>query len=56
VPIAGLLICGGLLAIIPLRTWAVYGIWVTLGISIYLAYGGRSARRLRELTLNPDRS
>jgi basic amino acid/polyamine antiporter, APA family len=56
VPIAGLLICGGLLASIPLRTWAVYGIWVALGISIYLAYGGRSAARLRALTLNPDGS
>jgi basic amino acid/polyamine antiporter, APA family len=56
VPIAGVLICGYLLTAIPLRTWAVYGIWVTLGMSIYLAYGGRSAGRLRELTLNPDRS
>jgi APA family basic amino acid/polyamine antiporter len=49
VPVAGLLICGYLLTGIPLRTWAVYGIWVTLGISIYLGYGGRSAGRLREL-------
>ena len=49
VPIAGLLVCGYLLTVIPLRTWAVYGIWITLGISIYLGYGGRSAGRLREL-------
>jgi basic amino acid/polyamine antiporter, APA family len=49
VPIGGFLICGGLLFSIPLSTWAVYGIWVTLGISIYLGYGGRSAGRLREL-------
>jgi len=42
VPIAGLLICGYLLTGIPLRTWTVFGIWITLGISIYLAYGGRS--------------
>jgi APA family basic amino acid/polyamine antiporter len=56
VPIAGVLICGYLLTAIPLRTWAIYGIWVTLGISIYLAYGGRSAGRLRKSALNADRS
>jgi APA family basic amino acid/polyamine antiporter len=56
VPIAGILICGALLILIPLRTWAVYGIWVTLGTALYLAYGERSARRLRELARNRDRS
>jgi APA family basic amino acid/polyamine antiporter len=56
VPIAGVLICGCLLALIPLHTWMVYGIWVTLGISIYWLYGGRSAGRLRELRLNLDKS
>jgi APA family basic amino acid/polyamine antiporter len=49
VPIAGLLLCGYLLSVIPLRTWAVYGVWVTLGICIYVGYGGRSAARLRGL-------
>ena len=49
VPIGGLLICGYLLTVIPLRTWAVYGIWITLGISIYLGYGGSSAGRQRRL-------
>jgi basic amino acid/polyamine antiporter, APA family len=48
VPVAGLLICGYLLTGIPLRTWAVYCIWVTIGIAIYLGYGARSAGRLRE--------
>lgn len=48
VPIGGLLICAFLLWLIPLSTWAVYGIWVTLGVSIYFGYGGRSAGRLRE--------
>jgi APA family basic amino acid/polyamine antiporter len=56
VPIAGILICGALLILIPLHTWAVYGIWVTLGTALYLAYGERSARRLRELARNRDRS
>jgi APA family basic amino acid/polyamine antiporter len=56
VPIAGVLVCGCLLAGMPLRTWTVYGIWVTLGIAIYLVYGGRSAARLRALTLNRDGS
>jgi len=49
VPVAGFLICAGLLIVIPLRTWAVYGIWVALGIATYLGYGARSAARLREL-------
>lgn len=56
VPIAGLLICGYLLAFIPLRTWTIYGIWITLGISIYLAYGGRSAARVRESARDLDKS
>jgi len=56
VPIGGVLICGCLLALIPLRTWMVYGIWVTLGISIYWAYGGRSAGRLRGLKLGLGKS
>jgi basic amino acid/polyamine antiporter, APA family len=49
VPIAGILICGYLLTGLPQRTWAVYGIWVTLGLSVYLVYGGRSAARQRAL-------
>ena len=56
VPIAGILICAYLLSGIPLRTWMVYGIWITLGISVYLAYGGRSAGRLRELGDDLDKS
>jgi APA family basic amino acid/polyamine antiporter len=47
VPVAGILMCAYLLSGIPLRTWTVYLVWLTLGISIYLAYGGRSAARLR---------
>jgi APA family basic amino acid/polyamine antiporter len=46
-PIAGILVCGYLLTGIPLRTWTVYLIWLALGISLYLAYGARSAARLR---------
>lgn len=49
VPVAGLLICCGLLILIPLHTWLVYGIWVIVGMSIYAAYGGRSANRARKL-------
>ncbi len=52
VPIGACLICGGLLILIPLSTWTVYGIWVALGIAIYWAYGGRSAGRLRELQVD----
>lgn len=49
VPIGGLLICVYLLAFIPLRSWAVYGVWMMLGISIYFGYSGLSAGRQREL-------
>jgi APA family basic amino acid/polyamine antiporter len=47
VPIAGILVCAGLLVGIPQRTWAVYLIWLALGLSIYVAYGRRSSIRLR---------
>ncbi|HXP64182.1 MAG TPA: amino acid permease, partial [Steroidobacteraceae bacterium] len=47
VPVAGILVCVGLLLNIPLRTWAVYGIWFVIGGAIYLLYGGRSAARHR---------
>jgi APA family basic amino acid/polyamine antiporter len=47
VPMLGALLCAYMLTGIPLRTWAVYGIWLVLGISIYLAYGRRSGLRLR---------
>lgn len=47
VPIAGILVCVGLLAYVPLRTWAVYGVWFFVGGSSYLLYGGRSAARQR---------
>jgi len=47
VPLAGILVCIGLLANIPLRTWTVYGIWFVIGAAIYLFYGGRSAARQR---------
>lgn len=47
IPIVGALLCAYMLTGIPLRTWAVYGIWLILGVSAYLAYGRRSAFRLR---------
>jgi basic amino acid/polyamine antiporter, APA family len=47
VPVLGALLCVYMLTAIPLRTWAVYGIWLILGLSIYLAYGRRSGLRLR---------
>jgi APA family basic amino acid/polyamine antiporter len=47
VPIAGMLLCAYLATGIPLRTWAVYGLWVALGLSSYIVYGRRSAAALR---------
>jgi APA family basic amino acid/polyamine antiporter len=47
VPILGALLCAYMLTGIPLRTWAVYGIWLIAGISIYLAYGRRGGLRRR---------
>ena len=53
VPILGALLCAYMLTGIPLRTWAVYGTWLLLGISIYLAYGRRSGLRLRARAAAP---
>ncbi|MGH3430742.1 MAG: APC family permease, partial [Terriglobales bacterium] len=47
VPIAGMLVCAYLLVGIPVQTWAVYGLWMGLGACVYLAYGCKSAARLR---------
>ena len=47
VPIFGVLVCAIVLAGVAPRAWAVYAIWLTLGISIYAAYGRRSAADLR---------
>ena len=47
VPIAGILVCVYILTGVPLRTWMVYLLWLALGISLYLAYGARSAARRR---------
>jgi APA family basic amino acid/polyamine antiporter len=47
VPIGGMLICLGLLIYVPGLTWAVYLIWLALGLAIYWLYGSRSAVRLR---------
>jgi APA family basic amino acid/polyamine antiporter len=47
VPILGALLCAYMLTGLPLRTWTVYGIWLVLGIAIYLVYGRRSGLRLR---------
>jgi len=47
VPMLGSLVCAYLLTGIPLRTWAVYGLWMMLGVSIYATYGRRWAAGLR---------
>jgi APA family basic amino acid/polyamine antiporter len=41
IPILAMLVCAYLLTAIPLRTWLAYGIWLAIGLSIYLTYGRR---------------
>ena len=47
VPILGVLACGWLMLNLPLETWLRFGIWMVIGIAIYLAYGRRHSRLAR---------
>ncbi|NMA28836.1 MAG: amino acid permease [Burkholderiales bacterium] len=46
IPILGILSCGYLMAAMPLVTWVRFGIWLVLGMVIYLLYGMRHSRIL----------
>jgi APA family basic amino acid/polyamine antiporter len=38
VPIAGILVCGGMMAALPLLTWEMLMVWLALGMVVYLSY------------------
>jgi APA family basic amino acid/polyamine antiporter len=51
VPILGILVCGYMMAALPLDTWIRLIVWMGLGVAIYFLYGrkhSRVQRRLRE--------
>ena len=50
VPIAGILVCGAMMASLPLFTWELLVVWLAIGLVIYFAYSQfhshlRAARR-----------
>jgi APA family basic amino acid/polyamine antiporter len=47
-PIAGALSCVYLMIALPLATWVRLFLWLAVGMAIYLLYGRRNARRVRD--------
>ena len=50
VPVAGILVCGGMMAALPLITWEMLIVWLTIGLVVYFGYSQfhshlREARR-----------
>ncbi len=44
IPLLGILSCGYLMAAMPWVTWVRFGIWLLLGLGIYLVYGMHHSR------------
>ncbi|RNL58051.1 amino acid permease [Arthrobacter oryzae] len=44
IPILGALMCAYLMANLGAETWAVFGIWMVVGLAAYLGYGRRHSR------------
>jgi APA family basic amino acid/polyamine antiporter len=51
-PIAGALSCVYLMIALPLATWVRLFLWLAVGLGIYLLYGRRNARRVRDVAAN----
>jgi APA family basic amino acid/polyamine antiporter len=51
-PIAGALSCVYLMIALPLATWVRLFLWLAVGMAIYLLYGRRNARRVRDGAAN----
>jgi len=50
-PLASIAGCAYLMAGLPLETWIRFGVWLALGLVVYLAYGRRHSRVRREAGL-----
>lgn len=44
VPIGGILICGAMMAGLPLATWIRLGVWFLIGLVVYFGYASRHAK------------
>jgi APA family basic amino acid/polyamine antiporter len=44
VPLASIAACFYLMASLPLATWIRFGVWLLVGLVIYLLYGQRHSR------------
>jgi len=38
VPLCGILVCGGMMASLPLVTWEMLIVWLTIGLVVYFSY------------------
>ena len=45
VPIGGILICGAMMAGLPLATWIRLGVWFLIGLVVYFGYASRHAKK-----------
>lgn len=45
VPIGAIVVCGAMMMGLPAATWVRFGIWLALGVVLYLAYGRHGQRR-----------
>jgi len=44
VPALGVVLCGYLMASLPLATWIRFGVWLVLGLLVYAGYSYRSSK------------
>jgi len=44
VPIAGIVVCGALMASLPLQIWIMAGVWLVIGLGIYFTYSRAHSR------------
>ncbi len=54
VPLAGILTCFVMMALLPLDTWIRLIVWLALGMAIYFSYGRRRSRAQREAGVAPS--
>jgi len=52
VPIAGVIVCVLLMASLPIESWERLGIWMLLGVAIYIFYGKRHSKIRAEAANN----
>lgn len=49
VPIAGIVVCGALMASLPLQTWALAMVWLVIGLGVFFTYSRHHSRLTRRV-------